>query len=250
MNILEMNEISKSYDFGKTYSLKNINLSIPVGEICAIVGNSGSGKTTLLRLIAGLERPEKGSIKIKGKIVSSLTSITAPQHRNVGMVFQSFALFPHLTVEQNIAYGLAADERGKVEHLLELVKLSGYNDRYPDELSGGEQQRVALARTLARRPELLLLDEPFSSLDAQLKAELRQEIHNIVRALNLSMIFITHDIRDAITIADRIIFLEDGAIIEEGKPKDLFQNAKTNYVKSLFQNLKNTSEHILKIMSR
>jgi iron(III) transport system ATP-binding protein len=247
MNILEINELSKSYD-GKTFVVNDVDISLKSSRICAIVGESGSGKTTLLRLIAGLERPDNGTIKIDGNLVSSIGNVVDPQKRGVGMVFQDLALFPHLTVEENIRYGLIENKIDNVEKLLELIGLSGYNDRYPHELSGGEQQRIALARTLASDPKLLLLDEPFSSLDATLRSFLRKEVQKIVKKINMSMIFITHDLQDAIDIADDVIFLKDGKIIESGTLNEVLLNSKKEYVRSIVTNLKSSSMQMLKLM--
>lgn len=246
-NIISVNDLSLSYDGGKNYALKQVNFSLKQGRICAIVGNSGSGKTSLLRLIAGLERPNTGSIYIKGQEVSSPNSILAPQKRGVGMVFQNFTLFPHLTVAQNIAFGLKDKQSEKVASLLQMIELEGYENRYPNELSGGQQQRVALARTLAVDPQLLLLDEPFSSLDASLKSKLRLEIQSILKKINISMIFITHDIQDAIAIADDIIFLQAGHIIEQGALQACYKNAQSDYAKGVFQQLKENAQRILNL---
>lgn len=245
MNILEISELSKSYDGGKTFAVNSIDVILQSSRICAIVGESGSGKTTLLRLIAGFERPDHGSIKIDCRVVSSISNVVEPQKRGVGMVFQDLALFPHLTVEDNIKYGLVPKEFDRVDNLLELIDLTGYNKRYPHELSGGEQQRIALARTLASDPKLLLLDEPFGSLDAALRSFLRKEVQKIVKKIKISMIFITHDIQDAIDIADDVIFIKDGTIVESGELKEVFSNSKNGYVKSILDNVKFNAKNTL-----
>jgi iron(III) transport system ATP-binding protein len=180
MKILEIENLSKSYE-SKLEVVSDCSFSIESGNICAIVGESGSGKSTLFRLIAGLERPEKGSIKVKEKIVSNDKFIVAPKDRNVGLVFQDFSLFPHLTVRENIEFGLKKNKDEKVEKLLEIIKMENFPNRYPNELSGGQQQRVSLAQSLSMNPELLLLDEPFSSLDSQLKSKIRQELRDIIK---------------------------------------------------------------------
>ncbi len=246
MDILKTEHLSKTYD-GKYYALSDVSFSLKPNTICAIVGESGSGKSTLLRLIAGLERSSDGSIFIKNEVVNSNRLHVIPQERPVGMVFQDFALFPHLTVEQNIAYGISKNKKERVTELLKTVQLSGYERRYPSELSGGQQQRVALARTLARSPELLLLDEPFSNLDAHLKAELRQTIRQIVKSLNLTMIFITHDIYDAIDIADELIFLKDGQLLEHCSIGDLFENQKKSALSTELDRLQSISKRIIKL---
>ena len=245
--ILEIDGLSKSYDGGK-FTLSNCSLSLDAGKICAVVGESGSGKTTLLRLIAGLERPDKGEIKIRGEAVSNDSHVVPPQQRNVGFVFQDFALFPHLTVEQNIAFGLKADKKETVNKLLGLIKMQEYASSYPNTLSGGEEQRVALIRTLARKPELLLLDEPFSNLDAGLKSGLRREIRRIVKDLGTSMIFITHDLSDAIDIADEIIFLKEGIILRHRSVDDFCREIQNEEVGEIISGLKSDAEKILKLV--
>ncbi|MEM9922133.1 MAG: ABC transporter ATP-binding protein [Bacteroidota bacterium] len=247
MKILEVQQLSKSYD-GKSYALADCSFSLDAGSICAVVGESGSGKSTLLRLIAGLERPNNGTIKIKDALMSSDSIIVPPQKRGVGMVFQDFALFPHLTVAQNVAYGLKTNKKEKVESLLRMIKMEHYAQRYPGELSGGEQQRVALVRTLALEPGLLLLDEPFSNLDTNLKTALRQEVRQIVKDMQLSMVFITHDIFDALDIADEIIFLNKGTIIHQGPIEKIFQAVKQDYIQQSFQDLKTSAQRILAMM--
>ena len=248
MKILEINDLFKSYD-GKNNALKDCSFSIESGKICAIVGESGSGKSTLLKLIAGLERPSAGQIKIKGKVVSNDDVIVSPQKRNVGLVFQDFALFPHLTVKENISFGLKKDKTKKVDELLKKIKMEGYGNRYPSELSGGQEQRVSIARTLALNPELLLLDEPFSSLDTNLKSDLRQEIKQIIKDIGQSMIFITHDIFDALDIADEIIFLKEGNIIRHSSIKNAYKDVENEYLKKSMKELKSNAERILKAVN-
>ena len=245
-NILEIEGLSKSYD-GKRNALNDCNFSLRKGEICAVVGESGSGKTTLLRLIAGLERPSNGCIKINGQLVSNDTQITAPQKRQIGMVFQDYALFPHMTVEQNIGFGLKEASNTKIDDLLSLIKMNSYSKAYPSELSGGQEQRVALARTLALKPNLLLLDEPFSNLDIGLKSELRKEIQSIVKELNTSLIFITHDLYDAIEIADKIIFLKDGAMLQNSPVND-FVNTENEGIKKMIFNLKLNANQLMDLI--
>ncbi|MEL6866061.1 MAG: ABC transporter ATP-binding protein [Bacteroidota bacterium] len=247
MNVLEVKDLSKSYD-GQQYALSECSFSLAEGKILAIVGRSGSGKSTLLRLIAGLERPNQGSIVIKERVVSDDGYIAPPQERQVGLVMQEGALFPHLTVAQNIAFGLKEKKGAVVEALLKKIKMPDYAKRYPSELSGGEQQRVALARTLAMNPELLLLDEPFSSLDAGLKTNLRQEIHRIIKEIGKSMIFITHDIYDAIDIADEIIFLQDGRIIRHCPIEAIFEAIENEAIQKNMLQLKQSAERILSVI--
>ena len=247
-DILEINDLSSSYN-GKEDIISNCNFKIKEGSICAIVGESGSGKSTLLRLIAGLERPKKGTIKINSEIMSSDTILVPCQNRNVGLVFQDYALFPHLNVKENIAYGLKENKDQIVNQLLQVIKMETYGDRYPNELSGGQQQRISIARTLALNPKLLLLDEPFSNLDSELKTELRQEIKRIVKEIGTSLIFITHDIVDAIDIADEIIFLKDGEIIKHTSTGNIFKNISSNYVINLKEELVYNYKTISKIIN-
>lgn len=247
--ILEIDNISKSYD-KKTLALKGFSYEMKKGHICAVVGESGSGKSTLLRLIAGLERSDSGMIRMGEQILSSDRIHLSPQERPVGLVFQDFALFPHLRVRENIAFGLAKGSQAEVKQILEAVQLAGYGERFPSELSGGQEQRVAIARSLVREPDLLLLDEPFSNLDTNLKSELRHEIKKLVNKENISMIFITHDIYDAIDIADEIIFLKDGEVERKALIDDLFKEVKSTYVKANMEELKRSAERILAMIPK
>ena len=244
MKILEIENLSKSYE-SKLEVVSDCSFSIESGNICAIVGESGSGKSTLFRLIAGLERPEKGSIKVKEKIVSNDKFIVAPKNRNVGLVFQDFSLFPHMTVKENIEFGLVKNKNKKVEELLKIIRMENFLNRYPHELSGGQQQRVSLARSLALDPSLLLLDEPFSNLDNELKSKLRKDVRNISKDIGTSSIFITHDILDALDIADEIIFMDNGKIIRQCKIEDIFKDVKNEKLLKSITELKSNSDLIL-----
>ncbi|NQX84750.1 MAG: ABC transporter ATP-binding protein [Flavobacteriaceae bacterium] len=246
-HILDIKNLSKSYD-GKNYALSECTFALDTGKICAVVGESGSGKSTLIRLIAGLERPNGGSITIKGAVMSDDNKITAPQNRHVGLVFQDYALFPHLPVAQNIGFGIKAHKDETLQQMLKLIKMDTYASAYPSELSGGQEQRVALARALALNPELLLLDEPFSNLDAALKSDLRQEIKQIVNQVGTSMIFITHDLYDAIDIADEILFLKKGKIQLHCPLSALSKSTENQAVKSLIDELKHNAEHLLQLL--
>lgn len=206
---LHLNQVSFQYDDANQYVLKDFNLTVAKGEIVSIVGLSGSGKSTVLRLIAGLEVPAKGAIRINGKVVADEKTFLPPEKRNIGMVFQDYALFPHLSVYSNIAFGISnmpkmeRDER--VDRLLALINMQEYKDRYPYQLSGGQQQRVAVARALAPRPYLLLMDEPFSNIDFELKEKMRLEIRSILKAEAATCIFVTHDKSDLDGLSDRTI---------------------------------------------
>ena len=247
INILEFENIAHYYNRDKNV-ISNCSFKVKEGSICAIFGESGSGKSTLLRLIAGLERPYKGNIKINEEIVSSSEMIVPPQKRGVGLVFQDYALFPHLTVKENIAFWIKDNKNKTVEDLLEKVKMEGFENKYPNELSGGQQQRIAIARTLANNTKLLLLDEPFSNLDDELKTDLRKEIKKLVNQINTTLLFIKHDILDAIDIADEIIFIESGEIIKHNSIKNIFKDNDHQYIDSTKNNLKIKGELIKKII--
>ncbi|MCH1613577.1 MAG: ABC transporter ATP-binding protein [Flavobacteriales bacterium] len=247
MKILEIENLSKSFE-SKFEVVSDCTFNIESGKICAIVGESGSGKTTLFRLIAGLERPDKGTIRINGTLMSSDKFISDVKDRNVGLVFQDFSLFPHLTVKENIEFGLKKDK--KVGELLETIKMENFPNRYPNELSGGQQQRVSLARSLAMDPELLLLDEPFSSLDTQLKSKIRLELRDIIKKIGISSVFITHDIIDALEIADEIIFMDNGKIIRQCLIEDVFKEIKDEKIQNNMVELKRNAELILSALKK
>ncbi len=230
MTALSIQGITKS--FGRTAVLRDISLDIASGDLFFILGASGCGKSTLLRILAGLETPDSGTILVDGENI-----IGVPAHqRGIGMVFQQYALWPHMTVAQNIRFGLevqrvAKSERDKrVEEALELVRMNDLGSRYPHEISGGQQQRVALARALAVRPRIILLDEPLSNLDARLREEIRHELKELHRALKVTMIYVTHDQEDALTLATKIALLRCGGVEQVGSPLDLYQAPQTRYV--------------------
>jgi iron(III) transport system ATP-binding protein len=218
--------------FGGVAAVAGLDLSIPKGQILALLGPSGCGKTTALRLIAGFEEPDAGFISIGGDTVNSTHGHTPPERRRVGMVFQEGALFPHLTVEQNIAYGLpkgqGRDER--VSQVLELIDLSAQRDRMPHELSGGQQQRVALGRALAPQPEVLLLDEPFSNLDPKLREQVRRDVLAILKASNATAIFVTHDQEEALFVGDVVAVMNEGQIEQTDSPETIFHHPTTKFV--------------------
>lgn len=236
--ILEVNNLTKSFNQGKSFALKNLNFHIDRGHICAVVGESGSGKTTLIRLIAGLENPDQGEIILNNYLVSSLKKVVAPEKRNIGMVFQEYALFPHLNVMDNIIYGLtkSKNKKERAQEVIDLVGLTNFEKRYPHELSGGQQQRVALARALAPKPSLLILDEPFSNLDAMMRHQLRNEVFNIIKKTGVTAIFVTHDTQDALAVADEILILQNGQLVQKDEASKLYNQPQSIYVASLFGN--------------
>ena len=221
---IRLEGVSKS--FGATHAVREVSLEIVHGELMAVLGPSGCGKTTLLRLVAGFEDPDRGRVTVGDEIVAGPGAIVPPEKRRVGMVFQDYALFPHLTVEANIAFGLARRPRDEREALtrgtLELVGLQHKAGRYPHELSGGERQRVALARALAPEPEVVLLDEPFSSLDATLRADLRREVELILRDAEATALLVTHDQEEALSLADRLAVMREGRIVQVGAPEEVY----------------------------
>jgi len=209
--------------FGDVAAVRGADLEVAGGEIVALLGPSGCGKTTLLRTIAGFERPDSGLVELGGRRVSGDGAWVAPEGRGVGMVFQDYALFPHLTVAENVGFGLPRRERARrVPALLALVDLCGLGARYPHELSGGQQQRVALARALAPAPRVVLLDEPWSNVDPQLRAELRHEVASVLRPLRVTALLVTHDREEAFSLADRIALMRDGEIVQVGTSEELY----------------------------
>jgi putative spermidine/putrescine transport system ATP-binding protein len=221
-----------SRHFGQVRAVDGVDLEIAPGEFFAMLGPSGSGKTTCLRLIAGFEQPTSGHIQIFGETAEGVP----PYRRNVNTVFQDYALFPHLNILDNVAYGLMVKGVGKAERLreaekvLELVKLPGYGTRRPGQLSGGQRQRVALARALVNKPKVLLLDEPLGALDLKLREQMQEELKSLQRALGITFVFVTHDQGEALSMADRVAVFNDGGIVQEGTPHDIYRRPKTRFV--------------------
>jgi putative spermidine/putrescine transport system ATP-binding protein len=230
MSFLEIQNLDKS--FGTTRVVKDFELTVEKGEFISLLGPSGCGKTTVLRMIAGFEIPSAGAIRIDGRDVVNLR----PNQRNIGMVFQSYALFPNLTVAENVAFGLKVkglartDRSARVAEMLKLIGLEGYDDRYPFQLSGGQQQRVALARALAVQPQVLLLDEPLSALDAKIRVSLRDEIRAIQRRLGITTIFVTHDQEEALSMSDRVVVMNGGVAEQVGRPFEIYNRPATRFV--------------------
>ncbi|KEC74661.1 UNVERIFIED_ORG: putative spermidine/putrescine transport system ATP-binding protein [Rhizobium esperanzae] len=221
-----------SRHFGQVRAVDGVDLEIAPGEFFAMLGPSGSGKTTCLRLIAGFEQPSAGHIQIFGETADGVP----PYRRNVNTVFQDYALFPHLNILDNVAYGLMVKGVGKTERMkaandaLELVKLPGYGARRPGQLSGGQRQRVALARALVNKPKVLLLDEPLGALDLKLREQMQEELKSLQRALGITFVFVTHDQGEALSMADRVAVFNNGNIVQEGTPQDIYRRPKTRFV--------------------
>ena len=216
-----LDAVSKA--FGRTRAVDEVTLEVERGELFAVLGPSGCGKTTLLRLIMGFERPDAGRVAVGDRPMAGPGTFVPPERRRIGMVFQDYALFPHLTVERNVAFGLPRRDRARtVVRTLELVGLQHKPGRYPHELSGGERQRVALARALAPGPEVVLLDEPFSSLDATLRGDLRREVELILRETGTTAVLVTHDQEEALSLADRLAVMRDGRLVQIGSPEEVY----------------------------
>jgi len=227
---IDVRDLRASY--GGPPVLRGIDLTVRPGSVVALLGPSGCGKTTLLRAIAGLERPLAGEIRIAGRTVSGPGTHVAPEDRRVGMVFQDWALFPHLKVAANVAYGLPRVERRgpRVAEALAMVGLEGLGDRLPATLSGGQQQRVALARAIAPHPAVLLLDEPFSNLDTALRADVRVEVHQLLVELGITTVFVTHDQEEAFVLGDEVAVMQHGKIVQQASPADLYDRPASPWV--------------------
>ena len=222
--IIRARSVTKSY--GSEVVLSDFNLDIWNGSIVGILGISGSGKTTALRLLAGFDKPDSGIIEMRDKVISSEETFLPPEERNVGMVFQDYALFPHLNVEKNISFGLSRDEikSGRLEEVLSMCNLEAYRNKFPQELSGGQQQRVSLARALAPKPEVILLDEPFTSLDAHMARDLREEVVSLLRQTETTALIVTHDQEEALSVCDVVSVLENGSVIQSATPQEIYLN--------------------------
>ena len=231
--MLTIQGLNKSY--GEQNVLNDIHLNVETGEIISVVGSSGSGKTTLLRLVSGLEIPESGEIILNDKIVNNQNVFVAPEKRNCSLVFQDYALFPNMSMYENIYFGKDSSTNiDRVKQLIDITDIKKIMEKFPHECSGGEQQRVALVRSLAINPKIILMDEPLSNLDYDLKENLGTVIRKIIKKFNTTAIIVTHDINDAMKISDRIVVLDDGSIVQIGLPNELYNNPKSKKVALLF----------------
>lgn len=238
MTVLRVDNLCKQYSLLEGYAVTGASFEAYKGELLALVGESGSGKTTMLRLIAGFENPDGGELVINDEPLANSRKSVPTEKRPVGMVFQDYALFPHLTVKENIGFGLnhwsSQARKARVAEIFNLVNLEGYEKKYPHQISGGQQQRTALARALAPKPSIVLLDEPFSNLDDIMKDQVREDVRKIIKEANTTGIFVTHDTRDALSTADRIAVLKEGKIQQIGKPKTVYTQPNSAYVASFF----------------
>jgi iron(III) transport system ATP-binding protein len=235
--VLQLQDVVKRYNQTLAPAVAGVNLSLQQGEILGLLGPSGCGKTTLLRLIGGFERPDGGEITLAGRQVATGRQWVPPEQRSIGMVFQDFALFPHLTVQQNVAFGLQKLQKQepqavaeRTQSALALVGLTEYGHRYPYELSGGQQQRVALARALAPRPAIILLDEPLSNLDVQVRLYLRQEVRDILKRTGIAAVFVTHDQEEAMSISDQVAVMNGGHLEQVGSPELIYRTPASRFV--------------------
>ncbi len=238
MEVLRIENLGKKFPDAAQWAVKDFNLTVQKGEIAALLGESGCGKTTILRMIAGFETPTHGNIFINQNHVAGTTVFKEPQQRNVGIVFQDYALFPHKTVWENIIFGLFKSDRStserKTRDIIDICGLSGLEKRFPHQLSGGQKQRVALARALAPEPGVILFDEPFSNLDSMRRNQMRDEIRTIVRNTRATAIFVTHDTRDVLAIADKVAVLKEGFHLQTNQPVDVYYYPVNAYVADFF----------------
>ncbi len=220
--------------FGRTQVLEDVSMNIAGGTTLALLGPSGCGKTSLLRLIAGLERPDRGTISVASSVLADESTFIAPERRRIGMVFQDGALFPHMSVAENVAYGLSRSEtaEGRVQTALAMVDLEGYEHRRTAGLSGGQAQRVAVARAIAPQPDLLLLDEPFSSLDAELRVRVRADLVRLLADLEITTLFVTHDQEEAFVVGAQVAVMNNGAIVQQGTPTEIYDTPDDQWLAS------------------
>jgi ABC-type Fe3+/spermidine/putrescine transport system ATPase subunit len=231
---LRLNDVYKSY--GNYEAVRGISIDVPKGSMVSLIGPSGCGKTTTLRMIAGLEPLSSGSITVGSKLLSDATGAVPPERRDMGMVFQSYALWPHMSVADNVGYGLkrkglnATDIECRVSDVLAMVGMADHVGRYPSQLSGGQQQRVALARAVASRPQILLFDEPLSNLDAVLREQMRFEIRDLQQKLGITSVYVTHSQEEALALSDKIVVMSKGLVVQSGAPSEIYERPKTAFV--------------------
>ncbi len=235
MNAVELQSITKTYPGEDKPAVKDLNLQLGKGEILTLLGPSGCGKTTTLRIIAGFVRPDSGQVYIGDELSAGRGKMKPPEKRSAGMMFQDYALFPHLNVAENIVFGLdkkisKKEQKNRVKNLLNMVGLEGSEDKYPNQLSGGQKQRVALSRALSRDPEVVLMDEPFSSLDERMREEMRREIRKILQKSEIPAIIVSHDREDAFSLSDRLAVMRDGSIEQKGTPREVYSRPKNRFV--------------------
>ena len=233
---LKITDLKKYYN-SKQPIIKNLNFSVDEGEIISFIGESGSGKTTFLKCIAGLEKINSGKIELNNQVLNDGKTFVSPNYRKIGFVFQDYPLFPHINVMKNITINLESRFFSKLDYIIKLTNLQHLTDRFPDQLSGGEQQRVCLARALVREPDLLLLDEPFSNLDSNIKASIQDDIHKIIKETKTTTILVTHDIKDTFNISDKILIFKAGILQQYDNPVNMYCNPVNCYCAKILGDL-------------